>query len=125
MQPFEIEKSETIGESFNYIMDHFPVIKEIELKDTRLLFFDANTAGKQLNKLKSSSCWIKPEALLQLSNCVSPIDNLIFFLMAMLNDTKSNEHLSIKMPQTIFGEIAILPGGAKKIIDHQASKTNY
>lgn len=56
MQPFEIEKSETIGELFNCIMDHSPVVKEIELQDIRLLFFDAHTVGKQLNKLKFSSC---------------------------------------------------------------------
>lgn len=38
----------------------------------------------------------------------------MFFLVIMLNDTTSNKRLSIQMPQTIFGEIAILPGGAKK-----------
>lgn len=121
------EGSEIIGESFNYVMEHFTAIKEIDVTGAQLVSFHATTVHKTLAKLDFLCCSITSRALLQLSPHVCYIESLEFSIVTLLNDSANDDDFLIDMPQTSIGDVAVWHDNKKgffvKVCKHRSSDT--
>ncbi|KAL9548277.1 hypothetical protein MBANPS3_005758 [Mucor bainieri] len=90
-----------VGNSLDYIIDHYTYVKDIHLEQVGLSSFHAEAAGKRLERLGLKDCEIEPNVLLQLSSSVQFIGVLDLERCSMLNDgVFSEEILTVNMPET-------------------------
>lgn len=105
-----------MGKYFNYVMEHFTAIREIDVSDAQLVSFHATTVHKTLTKLAFLCCSITSNALLQLSSHVCHIEKLNFNLVTLLNDSTGDDGFTVDMPQTSIGEIFVWQGNKKDFL---------